>query len=204
METIDAYFILLFLDYAADDPELYTALPWNAQEWGVAFFFVSYVVVVSIVLMNVVIAVLLQGFIMSIEEQERQDDFEARRDKCNELAGPLDPVLARLSDFTSNADLRQRIDAIFGLFDVDDSGQLSYQEMKDGFSSLMLDPQIEFSPDDFASLTQQHALCSYEDSEGGWVLDRTSFAEAMRAQLTCYSERLLAQVRVCRAGMTRV
>jgi hypothetical protein len=165
----------------------------------VAFFFVSYVVVVSIVLMNVVIAVLLQGFITSIEEQERQHDFEFCREKRNELAGALDPVLETLSDFTSNADLRARIDAIFALFDVDDSGQLSYQEMKDGFSSLMLEPQIEFSPDDFTSLTQQHALCSYEDSEGGWVLDRHSFAKAMRTQLTCYSERLLAQVPLARA-----
>jgi len=43
-----------------DDPDLFFAPPWNPREWGVAFFFVSYVVFVAIVLMNVVIAVLLQ------------------------------------------------------------------------------------------------------------------------------------------------
>jgi len=41
------------------------------------------------------------------------------------------------------------------------------QEINDGFSSLPLATPVELSQDDFVSLSQQHALGSFDSAEGG-------------------------------------
>ena len=165
---------------------------WNSWEWAVAAFFVSYIITVAIVLINVIVAVLLQGFLSAIDEEDRRIEMEERQVKRHTLSGPIDPVLEALSDFSSEADLESMIAALFSRLDVDDSGKLSYSELKSGLASLDIQPAIELSPDDFHALTHQMALCA-QDSVEGPVLDAANFGTAIRLQIKNYSERLLAQ-----------
>jgi hypothetical protein len=51
-------------------------------------------------------------------------------------AGALDTVLAQLSDFISPSHLHEQIDALWILFDTDENGLLTYEEMRLGLARL--------------------------------------------------------------------
>ena len=103
-------------------------------------------------------------------------------------AGPLDPLLASLANFSSPTHLDSQIRLLFQLMDVDDSGSLSFHEMQEGMESLPLSPNVILSIEDWDSLTI-----------GGEALDENqcmtaeAFQTAIRWQLMLYGQRLLAQ-----------
>lgn len=134
----------------------------------VAFFFCSYVVGCGIILMNSVIAVLLDEFIKSVEREKREGDSLASQDsrgQCLEK-GVLDPLLQCLTTLNSVDEQLDRIGLIFENFsalaqlegsqrrkqekketkasisthDADGVGTrvLSYNDILDGFSQLRL------------------------------------------------------------------
>ena len=104
----------------------------------------------------------------------------------------IDPLLERLSGFTCEADLCARIDGLFTRFDVDDSGFLSYHELRMGLASLGLTSDMIFSQDDFAFLTNAYTI-GENNSRDGWVLNQDAFNTAIRIQLSNYAARLLSQ-----------
>ena len=91
----------------------------------IALFFISYILIAGVMMMNVVIAVLLDEFIASVtkgkEEQARivRQEREKRKTK-----GCLDPLTLGLITFEDEEDLLYRIDSIYQALDVDDSGGL--------------------------------------------------------------------------------
>ena len=63
----------LFREITTDEMTGHTIVPaYNEREWGTAIFFVSYVVMVSIVFINVIVAVLLEGFMSSMQNNDNQ------------------------------------------------------------------------------------------------------------------------------------
>ena len=98
---------------------------------GVAFFFVSYILINSIMLLNVVVAVLLDEFISSVtrakEEEKRLADLEIQKRK---VSGCLDPLTSELITFADDDDLQERIDIIWTKLDVDNDGALGYEEFQ--------------------------------------------------------------------------
>ena len=134
----------------------------------VAFFFCSYVVGCGIILMNSVIAVLLDEFIKSVEREKSEGDSSASQESRGQRLekGVLDPLLQCLTTLNSVDEQLDRIGLIFENFsalaqlersqrmkqdnkemktsisthDADGVGTkvLSYDDILDGFSQLRL------------------------------------------------------------------
>jgi hypothetical protein len=96
---------------------------------AVGFFFIVYLLIASMVLMNVVIAVLLDNFIMSVskakELEMRIEEYEKSKKK---ICGILDPVTSMLTSFDNEEDLMHRIDDLYHELDTDGSGGLYSQK----------------------------------------------------------------------------
>ena len=61
---------------------------------------------VNVMLLNIVIAVLLEAFMVAAEEEKLRHSKEAMEEKAEISSGPLDPLLEKwLAGFSSNKDL---------------------------------------------------------------------------------------------------
>ena len=123
-------------------------------------FFVSFVVLVSIVTINVIVAVLLEGFISSMHASEERKLVLRNQKRQNKLANAFDPLLATLANFTGTQHLRSQFDILFTLWDVDDNGSLDFEEVRSGIRKLGYTPSIEISSEDWDQFTLNGALCN--------------------------------------------
>ena len=96
----------------------------------VLVFFSSYVVIVGIILFNIIVAVLLEGFLGAIQQKEREVAAKEEKEALQRAAGVLDPLLSNLALLQSPEHLESEILVLFRLLDVDDSGSLSFSEMQ--------------------------------------------------------------------------
>jgi len=150
-------------------------------------FHISFVILVSIVGFNIIIAVMLEGFMASIHREEEKLHIAEEVEEHNKQAGALDQLLATLANFHSPQHLISQIDILFCLWDIDDNGSLDYDEMNAGISRLGYNPIMLLSPEDWDDFTMAGTLC---DKDGG--LNKKQFQASMRFQLARYSQRLLA------------
>ena len=103
------------------------ASPYNQH--AVVIFFISYVLIVGVVLLNVVVAVLLDKFLRSI--QSHQDEQQAIKEKkeideveskLGVLArGPIDAFLRGLLDFHCEEELHANMLKLYLRIDIDES-----------------------------------------------------------------------------------
>ena len=99
----------------------------------VAFLFISCVLIVGVVLINVVVAVLLDEFLRSIQHHKEAEQAIKDRDARQEvesklgvrLRGPLDPLLSGLFDFQSEHELHALILKLYTRIDIDRSGKVT-------------------------------------------------------------------------------
>jgi ATP/ADP translocase len=71
--------------------------PPGKTEAGVAFFFVSYILIASVMMLNVVVAVLLDEFIKHVtREKEEADRIDALEKEKRKIKGCLDELTALL------------------------------------------------------------------------------------------------------------
>ena len=75
--------------------------PYTSEMIGTIIFMVSYILTVMIVLVNVAVAVLLEGFLSSIAEHDTQKRVDDGIDAYSKNSGDLDSLLAILSTFRS-------------------------------------------------------------------------------------------------------
>ena len=150
-------------------------------------FFVSFLILVGIVGLNIIISVLLEAFLSSMANHEKQKSMDKETASHYKVAGALDPLLATLSNFTSPQHLQLQLDLIFSLFDLDEGGSVDYEEFCTGVHALSFVPRITLSREDWDDLSMGGALLC---DDGGFSKER--FEIAMRLQLAQYSQRLLA------------
>jgi hypothetical protein len=108
---------------------------------GIALFFASFVLVVGIVLMNVVIACLLDKFITTMaDEKEEAARLEKEEEESHESkpSGPFDPLMRQLLTYTSPEDLDRKLREITDKIDIDGDDHLTYSELNRGLRSLNL------------------------------------------------------------------
>ncbi|EKX41946.1 hypothetical protein GUITHDRAFT_112082 [Guillardia theta CCMP2712] len=154
----------------------------------VAIFFVSFLVLIGIVILNVIIAVILEGFLSAIDRFEQQDRISEESIEHYRVAGPLDPLLAILANFSSSSHLSSQIELVFSQLDIDGSGTLTFEELRDGLAGLNLQPVIQISLEDWDVITHNSSFCNDQGE-----MSRSAFEAAMRWQLSLYAQKLLAQ-----------
>lgn len=152
-----------------------------------AMMFTSYVILVYVILLNVTISVLLEGFLSAIydydkEEQRRQGVIEYQK-----LAQPLDPLLSLFCGFQSADNLSSMIHRLFVTLDVDASGAVSFDEFKAGIESLPIYPKIHVNIEDWSH------LCSHARTKSELrTLDVDDFDLCIRMELREYVHRIVA------------
>ena len=150
-------------------------------------FFSSYQLVVGCVLMNIVVAVLLDEFLMAMTKIRSEEDETSAFVRATELdAHPLDPLLDVLSVTRTPQDLEDSLRGLFDRLDVDCSGALNYHEVQQGLERLPVFKLsgLRFSLEDWEDILSGLASdCERVDAE--------SFCRIMQQQLTLYIFRRL-------------
>ena len=122
-------------------------------------FFVSYVLIVGIVLINVVVAVLLDEFISTVAREKLEDEMakteHERTIQTKHAIGPLDPLISGIMDYTSQGDLSDKIMTLYQRFDINEGGGIDFDEFNKGLTALNL-PQI--TKDEWEVITDKAML----------------------------------------------
>eukprot|EP00960_Hanusia_phi_P027779 747010-Hanusia_phi.AAC.1 len=164
----------------------------TSTDFGIAFFLFSYVLIAGVVLINVVVAVLLDEFISSIQREKQEIEMQAKieEDKRKALTrsnGILDPLSSHLARFVTERDLTKSISETFDRLDNDASGGLNFEEFQRGLKRLPTKTPIHIQEDDFDLLTEGGKLCN---SQGEFSSEQ--FQEMMREEIRRYAQRQLA------------
>ncbi len=153
----------------------------------VATFFLSYILIVVIVVANVVLAVLIEEFLLaaSKEKYERFMETHTSDGSASQYFSPIDPLLQYFAASYDSHELSGRIEEVFGLIDADRNGDLNFGEMRDGLYSLNLSPRIKITEEDWQIITLDGLLASDENT-----LSLDQFEHVIRNQITLYVQRM--------------
>ena len=156
-------------------------------EAKVAIFFISYILVAGVMLFNVVIAVLLDEFVHSVQEEKEKALVQERlHAEMRKITGCLDPLTRSLITFEDEEDLTIRIDGIYQQLDRDDSEGLTFEEFRDGVR-LLSSNNVHLTRDDFDIVTENGKLLGPD-----CAFNRQQFQSMMKGELWRYSRRLLS------------
>jgi len=161
----------------------------NYMDWNVVIFLFTYVAIILWTILQVIVAVLLDGFTTATMEDKMAKAMKKQK-QMRTVTHALDPLLEELSGhFDDYNDLNQRIRLIFQILDPDRSGKIGYTQMSEGLKKLDLrgSMQIHISKGDFQLITDNLTLC---DEHG--EISRETFDLIMRNQLAAYVQRRLA------------
>ena len=151
-------------------------------------FFASYILLVYIVLINVMVSVLLEGFLSVFEEIQSDAKAETSTLEYKKIAHKLDPLMASLASYTSPDHLWSMIDRLFLHIDVDRSGRLSYQEFAQAMKRLPYEPRIQnFELEDWDLFTKGYTLVGQDGR-----MDREGFEQCILLELQRFSNRMIA------------
>ncbi|EKX41331.1 hypothetical protein GUITHDRAFT_112542 [Guillardia theta CCMP2712] len=138
----------------------------------VGIFFVCYMLIVNVVLMNIVVAVLLDEFISTVEREKNKKREEEERKNLGMITmaqseGPLDPLVRSLMDFSTIEELSVNI---FHL----------YQKLK-------LSPPVALTEDEFDYLTDSRRLLNADGELGA-----DEFEEMIIREMSNYAHRKIS------------
>ena len=156
----------------------------------------SYILVVGTVLLNVVLAVLLDEFLtkmakscaVTAEENSKETDTDAHY---------LDPLMEVLSRFQSIDDLIESIELIFTRLDADGSGTIGFFEMSDRLNGIL--PNIYLSLENLMDLKKTFNPAE-EFSADGFELSQQEFQTVCVSHLKDYLLREANKVRTTLKG----
>ena len=158
---------------------------------GPCFYFISFIVIVGWVLLQVVVAVLLDNFTeASYQEKERKEFEKAKLDTFIKKTHVMDPLLAGLAHFDTAEDLTKRIRLLFQVLDSDESGSLSFQELADGLRKFRVKPQIKLLPSDWDAMTLNGTMLN-EVQELGLF----EFVRMIKLQFKLYVQRQISNAK---------
>ena len=163
-----------------------------SQQVPVQLFFVSYIFVVVYVLIPVFVAAILDGYrtatyIQTKTEQKKKRQQVSLSDE-GEIRLSIDPVLHSLISAATQKQLDDKLNVLFDIVDVDESGLISFEEMKMGFLRIAGGIMGILSMEEYEAITRGG---EYLDENG--ELDRENFKLLMNEQLRAYVQRKLAQ-----------
>ena len=125
---------------------------------GIAVYFISFQLLVGYILVNIIMAVLLDEFTDS-SCQARAEQLALESSRSMRGAGPFDPLLARLSALERRDAVEDELQALFETIDEDESGSVDVRELQLGLSREGLLPAAYVEDlDDFASLVEARGV----------------------------------------------
>jgi len=162
------------------------------QQVPVQLFFVTYIFVVVYVLIPVFVAAILDGYRTATFIQTKTDQKQKRQEVTladeGEMRLSIDPVLHSLISATTQKQLDDKLNVLFDIIDVDESGLISYEELKMGFLRIAGGVMGPLSMEEYEAITRGG---EYVNERG--ELDRENFKLVINEQLRAYVERKLAQ-----------
>jgi hypothetical protein len=117
-----------------------------------ACFFVSYILLAGYFLLNIVIAVLLDEFVRSVESERAEEAaaFAMEQTKgTQQMQGALDPLLALIFRYDTSADLREKINALYDSLDPDCSNSLTFPDFVARVGKTINLPRMHISREDW-------------------------------------------------------
>jgi hypothetical protein len=124
----------------------------NKGDWdsGAVVFFVSYLIIVSVILVNAVLAILVDEFIKSVTTEQANDAKHAEKLRIESVYGAkkhvavLEPLLCELAATDSAAEMHRKIEDLFRCLDNDDSGYVNFHAMLFGLHRMTSVPNTEW------------------------------------------------------------
>ena len=155
------------------------------------WFFFLYTLITSLVLINVVVAVLLDNFTQchnQVEAEARAEKAGARITGYSKSRRCLEPLMNEiLGEYDNFEHLDTKIDSLFRAFDLSEDGALSFQELQRGFHLLGLTKTINLSLDDWDYLTRGGIFLN-DDSR----MSAEQFHKVMMLEVRIHTARRLA------------
>uniref|UniRef100_A0A6U4LAN9 EF-hand domain-containing protein n=2 Tax=Hemiselmis andersenii TaxID=464988 RepID=A0A6U4LAN9_HEMAN len=153
----------------------------------VVIFFSSFQIFVSLTLLNVVVAVLLDNFTMATEAEKEQIQSKKIQETVKPLAEhPLDPLLSKLVMHDSSDELTAGISVLFRTLDTSLNGTVSREELQEGLRKIQTDKVIDLAESDFEGMTN-----GLLDDDG--ELSSAAFETMLRRELTNFVQRHMAR-----------
>ena len=152
-----------------------------------SIFFISYILLVQVVLLNVAVAVLLEGFLSSMADMDLEDKATLAIQEYAKVAGSMDALISTFACFDSTDQLHEMINRLFKHLDVDDSNSVSFREFREGLESLNMRPKLHVTEEDWKHFTG-HGKFLDENEE----LDDIRFDLCMQGELKAYSQRIIS------------
>jgi hypothetical protein len=140
------------VDPVCDDSDGYKRLPDNY----VILFFISYMIIVVWTLMPVTVAVLLDNFMECVALNRRRASMEEFKQFCSPT-DPLHPLLRALTHWETNGDLSYKIQTLFSLLDVDETGAIDFQQTLEGLKKMGFQPSIHLTEEEWDRMTGEPA-----------------------------------------------
>jgi hypothetical protein len=150
-------------------------------------FFITYILVVNVVLLNVAVAVLLEGFLSSMADSEMEVKAMMGIREYAKIAGSMDALISTFSSFDGTDQLHEMINRLFKYLDVDDSNSVSFLEFKDGLETLDMRPKLQVTEEDWKHFTGHGKFLDENEA-----LDDIRFDLCMQEELKAYSQRIIS------------
>ena len=153
-------------------------------QYGVVVFLYSYVGIINYVLMQVFVAVLLESFFSDLSSAE------VRSVRDNRVLHGLDPLMEILHrHFNTDADLSSRIEGYWNVFDRDQNGSMTFQELIIALKKLPLGKRIEMSEQQLIEMTRGILTCGEQNERR---IDFQAFDRLLRQELFAFAQRNVA------------
>ncbi|EKX36873.1 hypothetical protein GUITHDRAFT_145375 [Guillardia theta CCMP2712] len=172
--------------------------PLGGYSSSIAIFFLSYILIVSWIIVNVVLAVLLDEFLKAASDEkaamhrEKNSNSELRL-----LYTTLDPLLSHLSQFHSTDDLLRRLSDLFQVLVDNDDEVLTLSEFSAGLRKLAFRPIVQIDSHGLVEMMRvmnshgSNLLDVERIAEEG--MDRQQFMQFMRFHLRRYVQRVVSR-----------
>ena len=122
---------------------------------AIALYFVTYILIGNVLLLNVVVAVLLDEFLANVERGKELAAALAEAEAAKQrITGVLDPITSTLTNYQDADDLAEKMDVMYKHLDADGSGGLNFEEFREGIKRLPGTGRIHMTKDDFDIVTE--------------------------------------------------
>jgi hypothetical protein len=131
------------------------------EDFSAMIFFTSYSLLHTMVLLNVVVAVLMEKFArVEMEEQYKVVAHKNRYVDILHAQNCMDPLLERMAHFDDVRRLNIMISALFEAINVDNMERIGFDELQYGLRMMNITPPICIVADDYDHLTSNKKLQS--------------------------------------------